>query len=213
MAAHPFPLFELRLVTPRLELHLPTDAELLALLESAQAGIHDPEASPFLHPWTDLPPTELGRSFLQYHWARRGAWRAADWSLGLAVFADGRPIGEQALRGVGFGVRRVVETGSWLTRAAQRQGLGTEMRTAALALAFDGLGAEMALSGYLEGNVASLRVSEKLGYVPNGESVAAPRGRPLREFRLRLERAAWERLSHAPVRIEGLEGCRDLFGV
>ena len=89
---------------------------------------------------------------------------------------EDRPIGIQELRATGFATLRTVETGSWLGRAFQGKGIGTEMRAAVLALAFDGLGAEVATSGAIDGNAASRRVSEKLGYEPNGESRVAPRG-------------------------------------
>ena len=87
---------------------------------------------------------------------------------------------------------RTVETGSWLGRPYQRQGIGTEMRAGVLALAFDGLGAEIATSGAVEGNPASRRVSEKLGYEPNGEALLAPRGTPVVEQRYRLTRERWD---------------------
>jgi hypothetical protein len=57
--AHPWPLFDLRLRTPLLELRLPTDDDLLALLEVARAGIHDPTTTPFQVPWDELPPARL----------------------------------------------------------------------------------------------------------------------------------------------------------
>jgi len=56
-------------------------------------------------------------------------------------------------------------------------GLGTEARAAILALAFDGLGADAAESGYFEGNAASARVSEKLGYRIWGNEVLAIEGK------------------------------------
>jgi RimJ/RimL family protein N-acetyltransferase len=87
------------------------------------------------------------------------------------------------------------------------------MRAAVLELAFTGLGADVALSGALEGNVASARVSEKLGYEPAGEGVQSPRGQPVREQRFRLERALWEARARPPVAIEGLERCLPLFGL
>jgi RimJ/RimL family protein N-acetyltransferase len=86
------------------------------------------------------------------------------------------------------------------------------MRAAVLALAFDGLGAEVAESGFFPGNAASARVSEKLGYQPNGEDVWAVSGRRAVEQRQRLTRGAWQR-DLVPVTIEGLEPCLKLFGV
>ena len=81
-----------------------------------------------------------------------------------------------------------------------------------LALAFDGLGAVVATSGAIEGNAASQRVSEKLGYEPNGESLVAPRGTAVVEHRYRLQRERWDR-DRYPVRIEHLDECLGMFGL
>ncbi len=209
---HPWPLFDLRLRTPRLELRLPTDDDLLALLEVARAGVHEPEVMPFLVPWTDLPSPEFERSFLQFYWGTRASWTPTDWQLPLAVLRENSPMGVQEVAARDFATRRTVVTGSWLGRRHQKQGLGTEMRAAVLFLAFDGLGALVAESGAIEGNTGSMRVSEKLGYRPNGASVVAPRGEPLVEHRYRLTRANWRR-ALVPVVIERLEPCLPLFGV
>lgn len=168
---------------------------------------------PFRHPWTDAPPDELVENMVAYHHRLRGEWRAESWSLGLVVLAGGSPAGGADLRGEGFAERREVESGSWLAQSAQGRGLGTELREAVLALAFGGLGAAAAISGAFEWNAASLRVSEKLGYLPAGETTFAPRGESQREVILRLDRAEWERRAHPPVEVDGLQPCLPLFGL
>jgi RimJ/RimL family protein N-acetyltransferase len=85
------------------------------------------------------------------------------------------------------------------------------MRTAILELAFRGPRAEIARSGALDGNVASLRVSQKLGYRQVGRSTVAPRGEEIGHADLELRKDEWR--SPLPVRIEGLELCLPLFGV
>ena len=207
-----WPLFDLRLATPRLVLRSPGDDDLFALLEVARAGVHDADEMPFAVAWTDLVPPAFEQSFLSFYWGCRASWTPEAWQLPLAVVLDGLPIGIQELRATGFPTLRTVETGSWLGRAYQRQGLGTEMRAAVLALAFDGLGADVATSGVIEGNVGSRRVSEKLGYEPNGESLVAPRGTPVVEHRYRLRRERWDP-DRYPTRIEHLDGCRAMFGL
>ncbi len=89
--------------------------------------------------------------------------------------------------------------------------LGTEMRAAVLELAFRGLGAARAESSWLEGNEASRRVSEKLGYVEYALGEKSPRGTPVVEHGVVIERAAWR----CPIAVEiaGLEPCLALFGV
>ena len=212
MNGHPWPLFDLRLRTPHLELRLPNDDELLELARVARAGIVDAERTVFLMPWHKLPSPAFERQFLLHWWAERGRWSQTAWSLVLAVTKDGRPIGLQEIIGREFAIRRVVSSGSWLGREFQGQGLGTEARGAMLALAFDGLGADAAESGYIEGNAASARVSEKLGYRVTGDEVFAIEGKRELEIKVRCTRESWQR-ELVPVRIEGLEPCLKLFGI
>jgi hypothetical protein len=79
-------------------------------------------------------------------------------------------------------------------------------------LAFEGLGARVAESGYIEGNEASAGVAERLGYMPNGERLVAPRGEPLTEHLVRVTRETWRR-DLIPVTVENLEPCLRLFGI
>jgi RimJ/RimL family protein N-acetyltransferase len=206
----PWPLFELVLRTPRLELRSPTDADLMELVELVRAGIHDPSWMPFLVPWTDLPSPELERSFLRFMWRCRAEWSPDDWRLPLVVREQGRAVGVQELRGLGFPTTRSVETGSWLGRASQGRGIGTEMRAAVLHLAFEGLGAETATSGAMANNAASARVAEKLGYEEVGTAIVAPRGVPVVERQFQLSRQRWR--PTVTVTIDGLEPCLELFG-
>ncbi len=99
-----------------------------------------------------------------------------------------------------------------LPDADQGQGMGTEMRAAVLALAFDGLGAEFALSGAFVDNAASLAVSRKLGYADDGIERQVVRGRPNDTRRLRLDRASWQAHRTIEGTISGLESCLPFFG-
>lgn len=193
-------------------MRLPADDDLLELMRVAREGVVEEGQTFFVVPWHELPSPAFERQFLQHWWASRGSWSPTNWNLGLAVVADGQPIGVQDLGARDFAVRKTVATGSWLGRAYQGRGYGTEMRAAVLALAFDGLGAELAESGYFKGNAASARVSAKLGYVDNGEEVWAVGPERAVERRLRVGRETWKR-DLVPVTIEGLERCLKLFGV
>lgn len=208
-----WPLQGLRLTTPRLELRLPTDVELGQLADLAALGIHDPAVMPFLVPWTDLPPAERGRSVLQWAWRLKATWTPQSWSLPLAVFLNGHTVGMQTVRAAEFAVLREVTTGSWLGLDHQGQGIGTEMRAAALHLAFDGLEARYATSGAREDNAASHRVSTKLGYVDDGVERHVVRDQAVAFRRLRLSREQWLAHRRTPVTVEGLEPCRSLFGL
>ena len=208
-----FPLLGLRLTTPRLELRLPSAEDLSALADLAASGIHDPDDSPFLVRWTDAPPAEAARSVVLHHWRGLGAWTAQDWILSLTVFRDGVVVGQQNIGARDLALTREVRTSSWLGRPHQGEGIGTEMRAAVLHLGFAGLDADEAVSGALAHNLASLAVSRKLGYQPDGVRRHAVRGTMTIEHRLRLTRADWERHRTTPVTIEGLDRCLPLMGV
>jgi RimJ/RimL family protein N-acetyltransferase len=206
------PLFGVRVRTPRLTIQLPTDPDLLDVIEVIDAGIHDPSWMPFRVGWTDAPPARRNVESLAHWWRLRASWTPQDWAFCGAVWVDGTLVGVQDLMASDFGVLREVTTGSWLGQRFQGIGIGTEMRAAMLHLAFEGLGAVRAHSGYLEGNEPSRRVSEALGYVFNGYGHVEVRGRVVREVRVVLERSAWEERRRDDIEIEGLAACLELFG-
>lgn len=208
----PTPLVRLRLRTPRLELRLGTVAELRELASVVEAGVHAPNEMPFEVAWTDAAGSpSFVDDFVEHHRSTQEAWRPDDWRLNLIVFHDGRPVGDQSVRATGFEANRRVATGSWLGQRWQGLGFGTEMRSAALALAFDGLGAELAMSGAIGANDASLGVSRKLGYREVGAHTVAPRGVPVDHTDLELRREEFH--PPVPVEIAGLEPLLPLFGL
>jgi RimJ/RimL family protein N-acetyltransferase len=205
------PLYGLRLITPRLELRLGTREELVEVHELARQGIHPPDEMPFEVPWTDRSGDEdFVEQCITFHESALRDWRPDRWSFNPLVFLAGRPIGSQGMRATDFPTRREVDTGSWLGQAFQRRGIGTEMRTALLELAFGVLGAESALSGSVVGNESSKRVSEKLGYAIVGTSTIAPRRQPVEKYDFRIDRAEWR--PPFQIEIEGAEACLPLFG-
>jgi RimJ/RimL family protein N-acetyltransferase len=210
-----WPLFGLRLVTPRLLLRPVRDHDIPGLLEAIDAGIHDPGYMPFGNAWTDAPIEERRRSSAQWWWYQRAAWKPELWHLDLAVFFEDRPVGSQSVDAKNFGVLREIETGSWLTLSAQGQGVGKEMRAAVLQLAFEGLGCEVARSAAFADNAPSLGVSRALGYRANGTYRDAPRGVSLPGTRMEITRKEWEARSALLARAEiaGLEECLPMFGL
>jgi RimJ/RimL family protein N-acetyltransferase len=208
-----WPLAGLRLGSPRLELRLPTEDELGELADLAAEGIHRADKTPFLVSWPSLPPPDRARAVLQRHWLAQGNWSADRWSLNLAVYADGQIVGTQEISAENYQILRQVSSFSWLGLRYQSQGIGTEMRAAVLQLAFSGLGAAEATSGAFDDNEASLRISEKLGYEPDGIERLAKDGRPTTTRRLLLSRAKWERSERIPVSITGLGPCLPMFGL
>lgn len=206
-----WPLFGLRVRTPRVELRPGTDDDLVELAAVARQGIHDPGYMPFLTPWSLRP--EIERSVLQWHWRQRAEWKPESWHLDFVVVAGGRVVGTQGMAGKDFPVTRAVHSGSWLGRSHQGQGLGKEMRAAMLHFAFAGLDAEVATSGAFTDNVRSLAVSRSLGYEDDGVNIVNRQGTAVREIRFRLEREAWEKSARPEVEIGGLEPCLPLFGL
>ena len=197
--------------TPLLELRLPTDDELIVLARLAGEGIHDPGWMPLMG-WTDQPSPQLERGVLYWHWGRRGDWMPSAWNYNPVAFVDGEVVGTQGMYANDFGKLRVVNTGSWLGRRFQGRGLGKEMRAAVVDLAFAGLGALEARSGFWHDNVPSRRVSERLGYEPVGERWVLRRDQPDREIEVRLRREVWEARRRDDIELVGLHPCLELFG-
>jgi RimJ/RimL family protein N-acetyltransferase len=195
-----WPLFDLRLrhgdllLRPVSEADLPT---LVALLPE------DVELDPSL-------PAERAYSVHQGYWRALGSWSAQAWALSMLVLRADEPLGVQVLEGTQFPVLRTVDTASWLRADARGQGVGKAMRTAVLGFAFRELGAQAAVSSAWHDNRASLGVSRRLGYRPNGEHLHKRGDRADLMVHLRLPRGAWV---DPGVRVEGFQGCRHLFDV
>ena len=209
----PWPLAELVLRTPRLELRPDDDPGLRELVKVAYGGVHPPEEMPFLHPWTDADPRYLGRGSLQYFWRARADLGPGQWAVNFVVRLDGQVIGMQGLMATDFAVTREVSSGSWLGLAYQGRGFGTEMRAAVLGLAFDHLGARTARSEAFVDNAASLTVSRRLGYRDDGSRVEERRGKAAELQRVLLDPPGWD--AHRPgwtLEVAGLDGCRGLLG-
>lgn len=206
-----WPLRDLVLRTPRLELRPDDDAGLDGLVAAAYAGVHPPEEMPFMAPWTDADPRYLGRGMLQYFWSQRAALAPERWTVNFVVRHEGRVLGTQGLTGREFAIIREVTSGSWLGLAHHGQGYGTEMRAAVLLFAFDHLGAVRARSEAFADNHASHRVSAKLGYRRDGSETVVRRGARTEDVRLVLDAAELVRPSW-DLRVEGIEPCLALLG-
>jgi RimJ/RimL family protein N-acetyltransferase len=176
-------------------------------------GIHEPGRSPFARSWAEGPSSSRQLQSFQFWRSKQASWSVDSWWIDLAVVVDDEIVGSQGLRAENFPVARSVESGSWLVRRAQRRGIGTEMREAVLEFAFGGLGALEALSGAFEWNESSLRVSQKLGYEPNGESLTANESGRHRRLSLRLPRDRWLARRREDIVIAGLVPCLRLFGI
>jgi len=209
-----WPLFEMRVQTPRLELRCIDDELGERLADLAARGIHDPATMPFALPWTDVEPPQLQRNTVQFYWHCRATWSPEEWHLPMAVLVDGEVVGSTGLTATSFPVLREFETGSWLGRAHQGRGIGTEMRRATLHLGFAGLGALAARTGAFTDNPASLGVTRRLGYEPVGRRSRVRRGEPAETLEFRMTRERWEAtVRRDDVVLHGVEPCLELFGL
>src|SRR5215469_5677169 len=68
MLSSRWPLADLRLQTPDLELRWPSLDDLGVPADLAAAGVHDPEVQPFMVPWTDAPPDRAPVRFAVAAW-------------------------------------------------------------------------------------------------------------------------------------------------
>ncbi|MEU0566257.1 GNAT family N-acetyltransferase [Nonomuraea sp. NPDC005983] len=206
-----WPLFQLSITTPRLELRYPSLDDLDELGERAAEGIHEAGYMPFAVPWSETEPAERARRTIQYHFRQWSEFTPEKWSVDFVVVFEGQVIGMQGMVAEHFPVLREVRTGSWLGRRFQGKGIGTEMRAAALHFAFAGLGAEWAATDAFEDNHASLAVTRKLGYHDDGSALLNRQGEPAVNLRFRLPRAGWTPAEG--VEIHHLDACLPLFGL
>ena len=135
------------------------------------------------------------------------------WHLPFAVRCDGQIVGQQDILATNFVRTRTFESGSWLGRAHQGQGIGKEMRTAVLHLGFLGLGAERAETAAYEHNPASIGVTTALGYEANGDSIVVTRDEAKTELDFKMSRLQFDRIRRDDITIENLEPCRPMFGL
>lgn len=187
-------------------LRLPTDGELEVLGARAVGRLLTQEQRLWLGEWAVLPSPDFQRNLLQYHWQQRGVLGPEAWNLQLGVFPleEEYPVGIIGLSSRQFALKRSVSTGSWLIPEWRGMGLGTAMRRGVLALAFEHLGATEARSGAHPSNHASMSVSLRLGYQPDGVERSVLHGQLFEMRRLRLLRQDWK---GAPeVKVSGLRG-------
>ncbi|MEP1123887.1 MAG: GNAT family protein [Ilumatobacter sp.] len=205
----------LRVATPRIELLGATDdlLESLAPLVAAGKATADPppwdDPSAFYEPDPDIRVQQ----WLRAVWRSRGTVRPDAWRLTFVVVVDGEPVGQQDLTGNDFDDFGTVESTSWVSTDHRRRGIGSEMRSAILHLAFEGLGAAEAHSEGAFDNAGSNGVSERLGYERNGTAWATHRGTPVLGQRWLLSREAWQTRRRDDITMTGVAECRRALGI
>jgi RimJ/RimL family protein N-acetyltransferase len=208
-----YPLLDVRVSTPTLELRAATDELLDQLADVVRAGKTRADPAPYDDPSSFYEPDPDLRvaKWLRAVWRRRATVEPDAWRLSFVVVADGRPVGEQTLTGVHFPALGTVTTFSWLSADERGRGLGYEMRAAILHLAFDGLGAKEAASDAFVDNHGSNSISERLGYRHNGSDWATRQGEPALLNRWRLTRDDWESRRRNDIQLHNVAGCHALL--
>ncbi|MEU3623364.1 GNAT family N-acetyltransferase [Amycolatopsis coloradensis] len=209
-----YPPLNVRVHTPRLSLLGATDELLERLVPTVRKGVVTEPPWPFDDPaslYEDSPEREW--RWLRGVWLGRGRVSASHWRLYFVVVVDGEPVGMQDLIGTDFATFGTVTTFSWLDPHLRGSGLGKEMRQAVLHLAFDGFGASEAGSDAFFDNHASNRVSQALGYEPNGVSWDTRRGEPAEIKQWRLTREQWAARRRGDIELVAVHDCLPVLGI
>lgn len=185
----------------------------LEVARVAAAGVHDPSWTPFLTPWTDVSPGELGPNMFRYWWRSRAETGPERWTVNFAVIVDGEVVGACGLAAEQFSVLGSFETGSWLGLEFQGRGIGREMREASLHLGFAGLDAQFATTGAFGDNPTSLAVTARLGYTPTGRRRVVRRGVPAELHDFRMPRQHWETIRRDDIELIGVDGVRHFLAI
>jgi RimJ/RimL family protein N-acetyltransferase len=210
----PYPPLNVQVHTPRLSLLGASDDLLEKLLPAVRRGVATEPPWPFDDPmslYKDGPEREW--AWLQRIWAGRAKVTDEFWRLYFVVVADGEAVGMQDLIGEEFAAFGTVHTFSWLGAEARGRGLGKEMRQAVLHLAFDGFGAREAGSEAFVDNGASNRVSQAVGYQPNGTNWATRRGEAAQLSRWKLTCEHWLKGRRDDIELVGVAECLPVLGI
>jgi len=209
-----YPPLNVQVHTPRLSLLGATDELLERLVPTVRRGVVTQPPWPFDDPislYEDSPEREW--RWLRGVWSGRGRVSASFWRLYFVVVIDGEPVGMQDLIGTDFATFGTVTTFSWLSPDLRGGGLGKEMRQAVLHLAFDGFGAREASSDAFFDNHASNRVSQALGYAPNGVTWDTRRGEPAEIKQWRLTREQWIKRRRDDIELVAVPDCLPVLGI
>jgi GNAT superfamily N-acetyltransferase len=161
-------------------------------------GLFDRGETPTVGDWYD--PGDLGASAARAR-AMFGAPSATEpqWEMPLGVHVDGELVGVQTVGAVMFCASATVLTSSWLAPSWRGRGLGSWARAAALAVAFDVMGAARAVSFSLASNDASVAVSRRCGYRRTAIMLDTFRGELEVLERFELTAVRWGELDHPPL--------------
>ena len=208
-----WPLFGLRLRTERLELRLPTDDELVELLDLARAGIHPPGEMPFGVAWSTIPSPAFERGFLQHHWRMRATWSPD----GLEPQPPDRPRRRARSARRRSARRTSPSTGRWRPdrgSAASSRAAGSARRCARRCSALPSTASGRASRRPRPSSTTRRRTRSRApSATPRTASAAwRPRASRATTQNFRMTDELWRARPRPPLAIEGLDACRDMFG-
>lgn len=208
-----WPPFALRIQCGHMELSPVRESDYPELADVANGGVRKDDIPAFLVNWDSGTREDIAQSIAQYQWSTRANFRVDDWTIEFTVRVDGRAVGVQGVSAKNFVSTRSVSTGSWLALHEQGKGYGTRMRKAAVTAFADRFDTSAFHSAFFEGNAASRRVSEKLGYSPNGvKTIVAQDGQAQVEQQVILVAKDIKR-GPDPVEVAGAEAVRRFLGL
>ena len=207
-------LYQIIIKTPRLELRIPNEDEIVKLAELASGGVHKAGKEYYNADWlrVQFPNNKEILSL----WIQKDLknWDIDNWSFLFAAFYQKTPIGMQHIFSKNFVKTRTFGTGVWLGLEYQGQGFATEMGQVVLYLGFEIFGAKEAYAGVWKKNKASLQLLNKLGYIYNGRYIELLNDKPEVNIRMRLTRDVWKKKRLNNIIVEGInKEFLELFGL
>lgn len=208
-----WPPFALIIRSDEIEMTPVRESDYPELADIARGGVRREGVRAFLVDWDSGDDVSIARSIAQYQWSTRANFKTEDWTVEFVVRVAGRVVGVQGVSAKDYLKTRTVTTGSWLAREEQGHGIGTRMRRAIVRAFAEEFSAARFETAYFEGNAASRRVSEKIGYTPNGaHRIVAQDGRARTEHGMVLDVAAL-RPDDADFSVVGAEVFRRFIGL
>lgn len=197
-----WPPERLRIRTPRLELRIPTDHELVDLGKRSHGRILEPGQEHYFQTgWWRAKQPDYTYNLIRHNAEMKATWAISRWTLYLVPFLEGQGIGQISLRAFSFPRNRSLNTGSWLLPEFRGQGFAREMRAGLLWFGFETLDAYAFTTAARHDNAASIKTTLSLGYKPDRESVDR------RHFRIAREK--W--LDDTPTEVHGFGRCSSFF--
>lgn len=167
-----YPPFGLKLSDDFVTLKIVEDSDLAFMCAVTEEDIFEPNC-PWVFPWV-----QENSGTAQFHWGLRANNKASNWTLSFAAYVAGEYVGTIDMRAVNFAEKRTIETGSYVLRKFQGQGIGKRMRTLVAGYAFEHLGARELRTAWHPLNLASAGVSKALGYQVVGRTEFGENDRP-----------------------------------